>query len=335
LLQKIKDENPKAKILLNITSGTPQMILALSMCSARNKSYLSVQTKSPIKSRKPQKLDFDKIFCNKDDGDDAEKRVAGVDFSELKKTILVEQLKALIKEYDYHGAYTLCTSKSNENFFEEKTKSFLRHAHHRFKLDIDEARKANDSEELYPVQYDAARDAFEYYLITKIKMLTSDFNSFAVNIKILAEKLAFCALTEHGTNPDEFSCKEENGEIKLSRDKAPEKLLELLDGIYQTPFNDGGEMNLAARIKCIEYYLARLPEKSVLLNKLNIINNEIANRNLIAHNLKYINEKAFQSTPGKICKSLEILFVKIFPTHITEENFNIYDKLNERIIGSL
>jgi CRISPR type III-A/MTUBE-associated protein Csm6 len=330
-LTKIIDDNPGFKVLLNLTSGTPQMILALSAWGATRQDYIPIQVKTPAQDSNAEIPQYDKtkdesyIFENFDDLTNDNRTVESPLFK-LKGVLLKEQLRALVEHYDYYGAYMLC--ENNKDYFDEQTISTVNHAYLRTKLKLPDAINADSDTHLSVNMPCDAIDAYEYYLVTRLKMLIGDLNSFVLNIKILAEKLALILFNKENIAINSFGYTGKNGIIHLNRNVADPQLLHKLDSMYQGRFNNDGEINLAARIKIIEFYR---PNEVQIINELNEINKEINNRNRIAHTIRNISESDFSQPPADICTHFENLFGQIF--HI--DKFDVYELINDKIINSL
>ena len=107
----IKEKHPDAEILVNISSGTPQMLMTLALLS-QDISYniRVIQVLSPAKSSNKSKPttaeDYDvkeALDNNYDELDEAENRCAEPKLIELKRSLAKEQLKALLYDYNYDG----------------------------------------------------------------------------------------------------------------------------------------------------------------------------------------------------------------------------------------
>ncbi|MDR1766146.1 MAG: hypothetical protein LBR77_08690 [Lachnospiraceae bacterium] len=213
LLERIHGENPEAVILLNVSSGTPQMKNALCL------EYVSgdlpmevVQVSHPEKKSgantkhfDPDRDDLDEAleysFDNPAAYDGAEMRCSHPDLRCYKKSIAKEQIKAMVGKYDYMGAYERVREIS-ENFpglFAPEVQALVSHAYHRSLPEPEEAIKAAHGLGMFPALYpyptdkgrnENAQDITEYYLLTKIKGERKELSDFVIRLKNMAEFLA-------------------------------------------------------------------------------------------------------------------------------------------------
>jgi CRISPR type III-A/MTUBE-associated protein Csm6 len=203
ILDKIYRENQEAEILLNVTSGSPQiqMTLGVEIASSEIK-FTPVQVKNPrkapgtnMKHFDPNKDDLEECFKNNlDSADDLEgvvNRCSIPPIIVLRRSVIRNQVKSLIDSYDYKQAYKLATD--NGKLIKEKVLQLLKHAYFRSRLDYEKAeavaRGLGIHDELYPVHGANAKTVCEYYLIVKMKTLRGELTDALLRIFPLAEHL--------------------------------------------------------------------------------------------------------------------------------------------------
>lgn len=186
-IYNLHEQYPDEKIILNISSGTPQMQSTLAILAVECAYALAVQVNTPIRkaNRGVQFMkteeDFIQMFNKMADNDPkAENRCVEPKLRVVRKHRDKERILSLITRYDYEAA--LAIAKDNDDI-SSMVKSLLEHAAYRMKLQPKNAcnviDKYND-EKLCPFN-GSKRTLMEYFLTIDADQKTG--NLFGVLIK--------------------------------------------------------------------------------------------------------------------------------------------------------
>ena len=121
ILKRLINENPGQELLINASSGTPAMEQALVALGAFGEYDLKLlQVTTPAKGtngkdarENPHEYDLETLWgLNPDNDSNAPIRVEEVELPSFKDMLLRDNIKALIKEYDYPAALELAEQSS-------------------------------------------------------------------------------------------------------------------------------------------------------------------------------------------------------------------------------
>lgn len=126
ICEQVKYENPGKRILLNITSGTPQMETTLAMIGmGEPEIYTLIQVTTPEKKSNhnqafnPEKDDLNEWFEGDLDNIGTEpNRCLTPQLYNFRTPVIQFQIRSLIENYDYNGALMLY--KLNQDILPEK-----------------------------------------------------------------------------------------------------------------------------------------------------------------------------------------------------------------------
>lgn len=365
-LQEIQNKNPNSEILINITSGTLQMISATCLLVASlNMKFKLVQVKNPDRSSQDKDYypDFDpktheiEDFYNNENLDSMENSISRCyepGMLSYKEKVVQSQIYSLCKAYDYEGALNYLNS--NSNLFElekyEKVKLLLEHGKYRLNFSWKEAEKrAQDlglKKSLYPVEDKKAKDFIEFFMIMCINQMKGDLSSFVLKLSPLADDIAKYIITDvFGVSLKKIAY-ESNHIFRLDEKRAnsaypgisnflDDKFIENNKGAFQwnTP------MNYYSMIALLEYFEHKYKNREqyetiVELKKWSGILNV---RNQAAHTLSEITEDEIRSVYGanskKLCARIEFVLRNIFKSKFKEEILDIYNFINRLVEETL
>ena len=166
-LEKLKQENPGCEILVNISSGTPQMEASLYMLKATLPFIIhAIQVATPVgKSNDSQHMDnFDagEVYAAlKDNNPDSPNRCTEVQVENAQATIRKEKIRELVDSFDYVAAQKM-TEKAGD-FFEKTFCDLLKAA--RLRLALDTHRAMNFAKEMFEEKDTAFLAGYEYILM--------------------------------------------------------------------------------------------------------------------------------------------------------------------------
>ena len=355
ILGDIRSSNPDAEILVNVSSGTPQMISALCLEIASSKSiYKAVQVKTPTKESniKPREFDIDKEINDLKDNTTNSLRCNEPQILNFRKTIKKSEILSLIKKYDYNAALEILDRSlfPDQNLFE-----LLSHAKCRLNLQYEEATKFALSFNLLPEEGSEANDFIEFFYVMKIKQLKGELSDFVLKITPFMTELLKLYVKRYINLADITEPKDQKGKIvyHFSRTKIAEydsKLLEYLDS--KCKGNEGkdkfeeGFINTFALNHILRYIAENsdLPVKE--FNDINRIKNifgsftdiEVKVRNTTAHEMVSVTEVLIKQhankSSDKVIVSIETLLELVFPDNF-RKNYLVYDDINRLIESHL
>lgn len=166
-LEKLKQENPGCEILVNISSGTPQMEASLYMLKATLPFIIhAIQVATPVgKSNDSQHMDnFDaeEVYAAlKDNNPDSPNRCTEIQVENAQATIRKEKIRELVDSFDYVAAQKM-TEKAGD-FFEKTFCDLLKAA--RLRLALDTHRAMNFAKEMFEEKDTAFLAGYEYILM--------------------------------------------------------------------------------------------------------------------------------------------------------------------------
>jgi len=357
LIKDIRSSYPDDTILLNISSGTPQMIatLCLETIIAEGK-ILPVQVETPAKQAnrsRPVGEDYDielEFQNNLDNEPESENRCLEPDIMSFKKTLLDTQIKALIDNYNYQGAKTLL-----RNFYplpNELVMKLVDHCIYRFELKTDLSSKIIseiDNIDLFPVKDTECRKICEYLNILNIYQKTGDLAGFFLRLNPFIERMQTLFLeTFCDFKISKVIERARNNELWVNVDKVREINMELAEKLrqkcYINPIHNAARLNIRLQNIILEHIMESNDSLRkglmqwfnffILMEKLN---QEF--RNPLAHEIWGITEKEVEAAGNITCegiiKRLKELILILFKNKCKAGIFKIYEVINEKIMEGL
>lgn len=201
-LQEIESENKDAKILVNLSSGTPQMKTTASLeIVTFNTMLYPIQVLSPQRGSNrnsdhfnPQKDDImDGLENNFDNDPNEQNRCDVPDLISVRRSMLKAEIKSLVESWEYKAAFEKV--KSNMGLFSKELFVLVKHAYLRNiqHKDAKQVLKQHKSLEnkLYQIEkpFELA-ECLEFYNITKLWCQKEMATDFVLRISALTERIA-------------------------------------------------------------------------------------------------------------------------------------------------
>jgi CRISPR type III-A/MTUBE-associated protein Csm6 len=334
IINRIGEENPDAEILLNISSGTPQIKTAMCLEAVTHNIPLQpVQVAAPD-GKSNRGVPFSDINARnvRDETDnshdtlgEAPARFSKPDLTGLKRGVLKRQVRGLIENYEYKGAHDLVGK--NAALFTERLRLLLRHAYMRSLPDESGAeRAARDMRDrhifgvLYPVKEGEARQVCEFCLAARLRKDRGQLADFILRATALTEVLLRAELKDilHRKYGDLYK-------YYLDREKAERVypgLMAMLDEKYNG-FNDGKPVAFDVLIKIAGFARLAGYGKLFALHE---------TRNIIAHGLLSVTNAHLKQTgtdADELQKHMEALISRIYG--VNPGAFAVYKQINDRI----
>ena len=351
---------PSAKILLNLSSGTPQIKSLLAIMAVESDWCKGIQVSSPAKgsNRKNRAVqdndDIESILEeNLDDAPDAENRCSEPPLRGIAYYGEKNRLLSLIDAYEYSAALELAKDIAE---VPETAKRLIEHAKIRRQLLPQKARGILDrvgNTKLLP--YSGAQERLlEYFLTMQLDAKKEVFSHLIVKIVPFLYEYLRTYLDSFSIVPLSDLCDVKDNRMWLSRKKLKEKepeLLAFMDNFYpQTGFNDRTDLSAKTMYDICQYIGEHEKAKNMeihtqLLADLRKIINYDAHRgtlldvrNKIAHQIANIDRDKFYSwtriTPEDMLGTFFHMLVLLYGSNIGAQK-NMYEKINEWIRRSL
>lgn len=364
----IKAENPNAKILVNISSGTPQIIATLVnyYVSNMDASLLPIQVatpenqSNPINKTKEKNIDKD-VSENLDihlEGDpEIKNRNLTPDLNYFSKTQALVKIESLLNRYAYDSILELDALA----LFKEVAaiKKLLQIGQYRKTLKITEANALVD--ELYKTQgkdykkelkllgkdgkqITRLQRILDYFSLAMLKQETGDISSYMLMLEPLVLQIYLCLLEEiFGKNLNElFVEKQKDHYLAYLKRFEPALQTRIEKKIYR--FSDNKPISHYLLEIILDYYFDSTPGCSLKKDKFESFSSLAEKfkegRNTLAHSISAYSESDFEKdigcSPEKFNKKIkEFLQAAFVYTGYRVEFLEFYQKLNEHIKGLL
>lgn len=340
-LRRIKEENPDAVILLNVSSGTPAMKSALHTIAAMSDDHIPVQVSTPERRHNPRRddvasYDFDAEWdCNCDNGTAPTVRTSVSKNHNLVLKLRKEIICKHIDAFDYHAALAVAEGSTG---MPEDALRLLRAACARVQLDragVDKEIKEKDERNIFaPVSSSDLRAIAESLMLLDIELKKHEYRSFILGFSPVFLDLLELLLEKDGQNIHSYC----DGRIlrvkKLESSEHGKKILDILDNYFNNYYCDS--MLSSAQLVPLVCELTKLDNNTKeAVSNLRTCESEC--RNLAAHEIVSVTEKTITDkckiAPGRILDYLVSLAAHI---DIPKEKLDrSYEKLNEFIKEAL
>lgn len=348
ILYRIHEENPGAKILLNVSSGTPAMKSALFvLCALFNFPMTPVQVSTPEKKSNSESeenpLDdflglIDEIMTEPEVyGDRTEIALKENLNFELSKDIIKNHLK----KYNYSAAFEV--AQVTRQFLSEKSYHLIAAAFYRINLNRDGVEKnlkvVSDKFDYYET---AQLKLVEYILYLSVNVKRNMLLEFIRGISPVLDSLFKKAFeVESGIDLDNYLT-DKDGKVtwnrkKLLSDDNGKKILDALNNSYNG-FNFINTASSDNFLKLMESEEFEISERNITKRAEELRDIEREGRNKAAHQIVSIDDDFLKRETGYT--SYEILnkitaFVEDIKLGVKKEHWDSYEIMNEKIIESL
>lgn len=335
-LNKLSNQYPEHQILLNLSSGTPQMQAALHVISVfSNKRFIGIQVSTPQRgeNRRPDPFGKPDVeWANNKDNltHDPENRTRVVTTTSLNAMLKYEIIRNMIDNYNYDAA--LIVANTIPDYMDKTAVALIKAGVHRLKQELSLASKCLDDVEyeLFPVKStepDKRQIAFEYILMLQVKSKKGEIADFLRAISPLLTVLfemylsKECEVNMLDYYSDEYP-------PKILRSKLHPCLKSILDAKFNKFRNNSpSAANLSVLIEKLGSCSA-----ADLAVKLTTIENKA--RHTVAHEIKEATADWLFKQTGchslhEICEMLKSFYLIMHAQN--PEDWNSYQMLNEKI----
>lgn len=350
-------ENPNCRILLNLSSGTPQMKTLMQFLAVDSPYHvLGVQVDGPQQNKKDQSrtdnetynVDYE-LATNFDDEPDClpegerRNRMSEPEMFAIKHQRHRQQLLKLLERQDYDAMLDMSQN------LPQQLRTLLRHLNARNNLQSEEAYKLSKELTdlgfpLYPAMKSDSRyrDLSEYYLLLRNLQKLGRYSEFVLRLNPFLTELLYTLLMQ-----TEFAgyLKKNNGRIDVATDvlnsKQPE-LMKRLQAEAQRTLLDYKNFSIFLGISMLLATDTLSDAHQNFLRACNALNT--AQRNTAAHQLHAVLEEDIKHDcffgikhygSAEIVQKLGELLAQAYPDVCDKSLFRIYDRCNDYIKAHL
>lgn len=222
---ELRKEFPEEEILLNLSSGTPQMKTVMSFLATDFENVRAIQVDSPQRASNrtahatQDNEDINVVIENNfDNVPDYTCRCHEAPLSLLRRYSIRHQLISLINNYEYRAALTMYNK--NKIMFVEETGKLLRHADLRSKLLINEAFKGMGKENIY--NNNSVKKLNEFLMVMELHQRKGELAEFIPKLTPFLYELLLYYFENHVALKLERFCyrkRNNNSSWKISAEK--------------------------------------------------------------------------------------------------------------------
>ena len=364
---RILQENPESEILINLSSGTPQMKTILSMIAMDGsiRTIKGIQVASPEgksgTTERTNKDDYaveEELECNEDEEPSAPNRCTEPKLSSIERDRTRAQVRKLIEQRDYHALASFSTK------LPASIQTLAKHLALRNDLQSKEAEnlsreiEQNLGIDLYPHQgnfKDAKgkqyKELSEYYLLLRNLERTQRYSEFVLRLNpFVTEMLQYIlqdCLPEHakGVIVTFYVGKVKRVKFRGSvlHDVMPDVAAELETECRFTL--DDRDFGMRVGVPLLRKICQNKVPDFVLETLIACEQLNNGERNRLAHQLRAVTEKDIEKScidsqgkqykPHELCHSLGKMLAYAYPEYCDEKLFKIYDTCNAYMIERL
>ena len=344
---KLVEEFPDSELLLNLSSGTPQMKIALAFLAADlRRSMRGIQVKNferasgtTERTNAPDYSVADELECNEDEAPDAPNRCSEPELMHMQRQRAKEQLLTLLDVRDYSAIYTM---KNLPN----QLKALIGHLDARDKMQSEAARNFAQNLKLpfslYPVRTGAPRSDYaevsEAYLVLLNRSHRQQYEEMILRLNPLVVRLELqlmkTVLAGKNLRLEDVIDRPYSRRPRF----VPDMLAEKLPEVYQSVCTDFGAPLRESDVSMEVCYriLEHLPDVPVdampVLKSCNQLNESC--RNSLAHQLTAVTAKQITAAcgmqPAQLLNQVGKLIAAIYP-ECDPALFTIYKRCGDYI----
>ncbi|WP_295725844.1 CRISPR-associated protein [uncultured Leptotrichia sp.] len=365
---KIKLEHPNAEVLVNVTSGTVQIIsnLVMYIVDAVNINIIPVQVESPEGKGNTSKVVNDNYKVNdekENNFDNIEEfgrnRIIFPDLRQYSRLLAKNQIKELLKKYEY----LTCLELLKRDIFQENSKlngllNFANDRRHLKGLKSNGKLKSLNDKKFDKFYYYSRNETNEnkvkewykivdYFALANIKQKSGDIAGYTIMLEPLIVNIYLSILRDvlGKKLSDLFSEKRKEEEFSYKTDilkiKKYDGLKEKIEDELNKVLKDSIFVSNKVLIAVIKYFIEkdnRATLKKMDLNDFIDFSETLSKikevRNMIAHSLKTINRDDFNSEAKVGIDTVNSKIINFFKKYYTDFGYKesmvyVYDEINK------
>lgn len=347
-VKKLSEEYTGSEILLNLSSGTPQMKTVLAMLSTDMRyNTTGIQVKTPEKragtADRTNKLDYsvgDELELNEDEALYSENRCTVPELLHIQRQQSKAQITALLDQRNYTAVYSMKDKMPDE------LKALVGHLEARDRLQTETAKNRAQNLKLpfplYPVKNSAKRSDYaevsEAYLVLRNRQHRGQYEEMVLRLNPLIVRLELRIM---GNALSDMGIRLENvidRPYSMRPHFVPEKLMNLLPKVYEdVNASFGGalresDVSISLCISILKA-LPGVPASTLdFLRKCEALNDSC--RNELAHQLTSVTEQQLCDScgmhPAQLISRLGDLIAELYP-ECDKRLFDIYKRCGDYI----
>lgn len=337
-----KYTNDDDEIILNLSSGTPQIIsalFALNRINDYNTQAIQVATPKKGANREYKPLTDSEIDAliveNQDNSLDFVDRSIKDKSEKFTQALVKRHLRSLIASFDYQAAEAIINRKEYNKLLSKKRIAYIREKLNDFSRVFKNQSILSDILS-FPLEY-PQKKALNYYLMIDVLKEREHIADVLIKAKSLAEFVIEETIKKDHEglivfdgnlpklNPDFPDCEAILDDIdkKMKKSRGIEDTEERIFSVQST-------LNLLSYLNILEFY----EYDSQLQTAINVILSLNGERNKVAHGLSEIDTRLLSRKKLKqLSENLRLLLIDCLG--IDSSYFNYYDKQNEELIKIL
>ncbi|WP_315265627.1 type III-A CRISPR-associated CARF protein Csm6 [Selenomonas noxia] len=307
-VQELLQKYPEHEILLNLSSGTPQIKTILAILAADNDRCVGIQTVTPVRAANDHKMIMtakeiqEIIESNYDNEPGTPSRLEAPPLSVFRYYAEKNRLLALIRSYEYNAALMLAEQSPR---VPEEAKVLLRHAVKRVALLPAEAREILSTyrdQELFFFKGYKEESLVEYFLVMQIDQENGHLSNLMLRIVPFLYEFLYEYVRKYARKTLAEVCeKRKNGGIFLVREKLKAAMPGFLARLDKEFYPNYRDQSLSFYL--LDHYCSYMQDKKLarnaelhtaLLADLEKIRNVRKVRNNVAHEITNVTEEIFR-----------------------------------------
>ena len=350
----IREKYPEAEILLNLSSGTPQIktLMAFLAIDVSNAKGIQVSTPEGSSNRnnhaEKDSEDVETMLAmNEDDEPGQQNRCEEPKLYVIRRYGLRGQIISLIQNYEYRGALQLYNNY--QHLFSKDTGMLLEHAVYRESMMTNEAKKVLSEykgRSLFKIAESTPQKLAEFFLVMKIRQRKGQLPELLVKLTPFLYELARFYVRGIKKFSLDACCTMKKGRVPYISVKALEQydqgLLQYFNEQYNGSFRDG-PLALTSLLMICEYLadtiLTGNDSHKAIIAELKLLRGvEEKLRNYVAHEIYNVSEETLKKEAGmsstELIKHLRKVMELVFENKVKGFS-NVYDEINAMIVESL
>lgn len=353
-VQTTQDNYPDAKLLVNLTSGTPQMQIILAQIALDPRyNAIGIQVKNPEKkagtSQRTNDKDYDietELELNEDEDPTAGIRCREPKLFYIQKSKQKEQIRVLLEQRDYTAISCMKGS------LPAPLMTLVRHLNARSHLQNEEARRLARLFKLpfplYPIKkvsdlpHSDYSEAVEYFLVMKNMQHARRYTDFVLRLNPFVLRLQCAALNRYLPYPLRDILDSRGGRRQILSVSKLEQKDPALRTHLDTRLRKGGRSPVEDRdlsIFLCNYMLEALNDVPQAVKDVCFACGKLSStRNQAAHELTSITDTEIRAecglTSAQIVQKVEQIFPFLYP-ECHKDIFDVYQKCNDYILDHI
>ncbi|HOI47458.1 MAG TPA: hypothetical protein PLR26_07020 [Bacilli bacterium] len=334
-----KNSAQPIEIIINLSSGTPQMQASLLLVASQLDFHVKLYQVDIDEKNQIKKSDNSYIFkmtsgqdiLNESyDSIDSEfqDRTRLIEYNNIKHALLIKAIEQANQSYDYDRSIEII--ELYPSLFDNNCYNLIRKAQFKYHLNLKEAKKIKSKFEFFPIAHH--NELFDYLLYMQSKLELSLFDEFSRALTPVLLHLyneAIINVTKRKINVIEKYT------INIPFKAPGIDFTNLEQDLSQQFLFTSNDYSLSSKNLKIIY--ESLCEENDFIKALlsDCRNYEIEIRNLYAHNLVSMTAKEIKQrvgfTPKDLMEKLKNIFTTLFPDIRKQINWNLYHDINDEI----